>query len=309
MSKIDNLAEEFLVEEEFLSEELNKFYTTQQTYTSQDINEFCCIKNVDGVDFLSVLQNKTIYMKELPKKHYIQISQEYVVNKIILHHVPDSVYTFTMDGQNITTFKKITNFPKLNDYLLDIKNITFRNGSFDDHIDLTKINIVRISYQKGTFNDDDVIHYSLYGYKYNILNQTFEKQNTKYKYFINTIQLFLNNPTKFLTFYAKTIDETKSGNIYLYIEGKMVNNICVNSGKNLETVKINFNNIDNYLKEPTGFEEKYLTEKIISETLNMSKINSVQVASSNVDLWYIIISFLKTYNMYHMNQIFCDWGP
>ncbi len=309
MSKIDNLAEEFLVEEEFLSEELNKFYTTQQTYTSQDINEFCCIKNVDGVDFLSVLQNKEIHMVKFPKKHYIQINQKYAVNKIILHNVPDSVYTFTMDGQNITTFKKITNFPKLNDYLLDIKNITFRNGSFDDHIDLTKINIVRISYQKGTFNDDDVIHYSLYGYKYNILNQTFEKQNTKYKYFINTIQLFLNNPTKFLTFYAKTIDETKSGNIYLYIEGKMVNNICVNSGKNLETVKINFNNIDNYLKKPTGFEEKYLTEKIISETLNMSKINSVQVASSNVDLWYIIISFLKTYNMYHMNKVYCDWEP
>ncbi len=303
MSKIYNLAEEFLVEEEFLSEELNKFYT------SQDINEFCCIKNVDGVDFLSVLQNKTIYMKELPKKHYIQISQEYVVNKIILHHVPDSVYTFTMDGQNIATFKKITNFPKLNDYLLDIKKIQFRNSLFDDHIDLTKIDKVRISYQKGTFNDNDVIHYSLYGYKYNILDQTFEKQNTKYKYFINTIQLLLNNPTKFLTFYAETIDKTKSGNIYLYIEGKMVNNICINSEKNLETIKINFNNIDHYLKKPTGLEEKYLTEKIISETLNMSRIQSVQVASSNVNLNSVTISFLKTYNMYHMNQIFCDWGP
>ncbi len=303
MSKIYNLAEEFLVEEEFLSEELNTFYT------SQDINEFCCIKNVDGVDFLSVLQNKTIYMKELPKKHYIQISQEYVVNKIILHHVPDSVYTFTMDGQNIATFKKITNFPKLNDYLLDIKKIQFRNSLFDDHIDLTKIDKVRISYQKGTFNDNDVIHYSLYGYKYNILDQTFEKQNTKYKYFINTIQLLLNNPTKFLTFYAETIDKTKSGNIYLYIEGKMVNNICINSEKNLETIKINFNNIDHYLKKPTGLEEKYLTEKIISETLNMSRIQSVQVASSNVNLNSVTISFLKTYNMYHMNQIFCDWGP
>ncbi len=303
MSKIYNLAEEFLVEEEFLSEELNTFYT------SQDINEFCCIKNVDGVDFLSVLQNKTIYMKELPKKHYIQISQEYVVNKIILHHVPDSVYTFTMDGQNIATFKKITNFPKLNDYLLDIKKIQFRNSLFDDHIDLTKIDKVRISYQKGTFNDNDVIHYSLYGYKYNILDQTFEKQNTKYKYFINTINLLLNNPTKFLTFYAETIDKTKSGNIYLYIEGKMVNNICINSEKNLETIKINFNNIDHYLKKPTGLEEKYLTEKIISETLNMSRIQSVQVASSNVNLNSVTISFLKTYNMYHMNQIFCDWGP
>ncbi len=303
MSKIYNLAEEFLVEEEFLSEELNTFYT------SQDINEFCCIKNVDGVDFLSVLQNKTIYMKELPKKHYIQISQEYVVNKIILHHVPDSVYTFTMDGQNIATFKKITNFPKLNDYLLDIKKIQFRNSLFDDHIDLTKIDKVRISYQKGTFNDNDVIHYSLYGYKYNILDQTFEKQNTKYKYFINTIQLLLNNPTKFLTFYAETIDKTKSGNIYLYIEGKMVNNICINSEKNLETIKINFNNIDHYLKKPTGLEEKYLTEKIISETLNMSRIQSVQVASSNVNLNSVTTSFLKTYNMYHMNQIFCDWGP
>ncbi len=303
MSKIYNLAEEFLVEEEFLSEELNTFYT------SQDINEFCCIKNVDGVDFLSVLQNKTIYMKELPKKHYIQISQEYVVNKIILHHVPDSVYTFTMDGQNIATFKKITNFPKLNDYLLDIKKIQFRNSLFDDHIDLTKIDKVRISYQKGTFNDNDVIHYSLYGYKYNILDQTFEKQNTKYKYFINTINLLLNNPTKFLTFYAETIDKTKSGNIYLYIEGKMVNNICINSEKNLETIKINFNNIDHYLKKPTGLEEKYLTEKIISETLNMSRIQSVQVASSNVNLNSVTTSFLKTYNMYHMNQIFCDWGP
>ncbi len=299
MSKIANLAEEFLVEEKFLSEELNIFCPTE------DVNDFCCIQNVDGCDFLSILKNKTIYMKDLPKKHYIQITQEYAVNKIILHNVPDSVYTFTIDGQNITTFKKITNFPDLNDYELDIKKINYRNESYEDHIDLRKINEVRISYQKDVFNEDDVIHYSLYGYKYNILNQSFEKQNTKFKYFMNTINLYLNCPTKYLTFYVETIDRTKSGNIYLYIEGKMVNNICIN-GENLRTVKINFNNIDNYLKKPIGIEEKYLTEKIISRTLNLSRIDSVQVASSNVKLYSVISSFFQTYNLQHMNQMFSD---
>lgn len=310
MSKICNLAEEFLVEEEFLSEELNKFYTTN------DINEFCCIKHVDGDDYLSILKNKYINMNSLTKRYFIKIAQEYAFNKIILHNVPDSVYTFTINGNNITTFKKITNFPELNDYILDIKKINFRNNLLNDkielikidennYIDLTKIDQARISYQKGIFNDDDVIHYSLYGYKYDKLNQTFKKQNTKYKYFINTTKLFLNSPTKFITIYAETIDKTKSGNIYFYLDGIMVNNICIKSENN-EYIRINFDKIHNYLIKPSGIEEKYLTEKINLETLNISRINDVQIASSNVKLSDIVVSYFQTYNMKYMNQIFCD---
>lgn len=299
MDKIENLAEEFLVEEEFLSEEFNQFYKTE------DLNEFCCIKNVDGDNYLSMLKNKYIHINLLPKTNYIQITQEYAVNKIILHNVPDSVYTFTINGKNITTFKKITNFEKLNDYVLNIKNINFRNDSFDNHIDFTKIDQVRITYQKDIFNEDNVICYSLYGYKYNRLNKTFEKQNTKYKYFINTTNLNLNLATKYITFFAETIDKTKSGNIYFYLNGTMVNNMCFTSVKH-ESIRINFDKIHNFLIKPSSIQDKYLTEKINSETLNMSKINHIQVAYSNVKLCNVTSSYFQTYSVEHMHQLFCD---
>ena len=309
MTEIDNVVEEFLVEEEFLSEELSKFYTTKDT------NEFCCIKNVDGDDFLSTLKSKNIQIHLLPKNNYIQIAQGYAVNKIILHNVPDSVYTFTINGDNVATFNKITKFPKLNDYVLNIKQISFRNESFDDHIDLTKIHNVRIEYQTNIFNDDDVIHYSLYGYKYNIVDKTFKKQNTKYKYFINTKTFWLDLSTKYLTFLAERIDKTKSGNIYFYLAGIMVNNICIKGEnceiknceiKNCESVRINFNKVHNYPIKPLSFQEKYLTEKINSETLDMSRISHVQVASSNVILYSVEASYFQTYNMKYMNPIFYD---
>ena len=64
----------------------------------------------------------------------------------------------------------------INDYFLDIKKINYRNNSFDDHIDFRKIDNVRISYQRDTFNENDVIYYSLYGYKYDRLTQTFKNK-------------------------------------------------------------------------------------------------------------------------------------
>ena len=333
MSEIDNVVDECLVEEEILSEEFSKVYTTNDT------NEFCCIKNVDGDDFLSTLKNSHKQLKLLPiqshlkkdlipKYWFIQIAQEYAVNKIILHNVPDSDYIFSVNGQNVGTFNKITNFPELNDYVLNIKEtslikrkeIIFRNDeSNEDYLNLERIDNTRIVYEKNIFNDDDVVHYSLYGYKYNMVDKTFEKQkqNTKYKYFINTQNMHFNHPTKYITFLAERIDKTKPGNIYFYLEGIMVNNICINGEnyrdkiyncENYECVRINFNELHNFPIKPVGKENNYLTEKINSETLNMSRISKVQFASSNVILYSVDVSYFLTYNMKYMSLLFCDLG-
>lgn len=299
MSK-SNLAEEFLFEEKITEEEFSNLQL------NNDVNDFCHINEMDGKKYLTTLKSNTLEYSKIPRTNNIKISQNYIVNKIILHDVPDANYLLKINGKNAATFKKIKKNDgndennEYFDYYVDIKNLT--NSVTDEyksycevesHIDLSRIDSFLISYPKNTNFKSEHIHYSLCGIKCDEINNVYKKINTKYRYYLNTIYLSFSHPTYFINFISKTIDPCKKGNIYVYINGVMIKNIIVNNN-DYDIYRINFNDVKKKIKKKfSGTEDKYLSSEIFSKTINLSRVDDLQIAFSNV-----IISSITQFHYY-----------
>lgn len=293
-----NLAEEFLFEEKITEEEFNNLEL------SNDINNYC---HINKNNYLTIIKSNTLTYEKIQHNNNIKISQNYIINKIILHDVPDNNYLLKINGLNVATFKK-----KKNDYCVDIKNVTnsvidkYKSDcKYESHIDLTRIDNFSISYQKNTNIKNEYINYSLYGIYYNEIDNTYEKKNTKYKYYLNTINLYYSHPTYFIDLISKTDDPTKQGNIYFYICGVMVKNIIVNKNT-FDVYRINFENIEKKIKKKYCKQDDYLSLEMISKTINLSRVDNIQIASSNVIIKDITQFYFTTYYLPHMIKIFSD---
>jgi hypothetical protein len=312
MSKKVNLAEEFLFDEKIPEEEFNNLQL------SCDINDYCSINTIDINKYLTILKSNTLEYSKIPQHNYIKITQSYIVKKIILHNVPDTNYLLSFNGVNALTFKKIISnneHKEYNDYYIDIENSS--NSIIDEcksycqyksYINLMNINDIRITYPKNTNFNSEYIYYSLYGLKFNHISETYEEINTKYKYYINTINLFYSNPTYFINLYAKTIDINKQGNIYFYIDGVMIKNIVVtnNIENNFDVYRISFDDIHKNFKKTIGKQDKYLSSELALKTLNFTYINNIQIAFSNVIISDIIQFYYIVYLLPYMTQLFSD---
>lgn len=305
MSK-SNLAEEFLFEEKITEEEFSNLQL------NDDINDFCNINEVNKKKYLTLLKSNILQYSKIPQRNDIRISQNYIINKIILHDVPEANYLLKINGINAATFKKINKNDKYYNYCVDIKNVSNNvidehktHCKYETHIDLTKIDNFSISYPKNTNFKYEFIYYSLYGIKFDEMNNKYEKMNTKYKYFLNTINLNFFHPTYFIDLLSKTQETNKQGNIYVYIDGIMVKNIIVNNN-NFDIQRINFNNIEKIINKKCGKQDEYLSSEMSLKTINLSHVNNLQIAFSDVIIDNITQFYFTTYSLPHMTKLFCD---
>ena len=298
------LAENFFLEEKIAEEESGILHF------DKNINNFCHIKTINNVNYVNILEPNILNSRDISQHNYIQITQQYIVNKIILHDIPNSYFTLSLNGHNVATFKKIMN---TNDYVIDIfkctnelfntiKNSLSYPQNLDikrsEYLNLTKIDNVRISYPKDTIFNNKYISYTLYGYKYNLITDTFDYINTKYKYYINTVNLYFKHPTNFINFNIEVIDKNTNGNLYFYIDGIMIKNIRIEPNDTYK--RINFDNINHIIKRPYGIENDYITDDMLKQTLNLSCINHIQFALSNVKLYNISQFYFNIYQLPEM---------
>lgn len=308
MSK-SNLAEEFFCEEKITEEEFSNLQL------NIDIDNFCCVNEIDSKKYLTILKSNTLDYLKIPQVNYIKITQDYLIKKIVLHNVPETNYLLKINGTNAATFKKISCVnpdPVLNnyDYYVDIENLSnciidiFKSNN-KTYIDSMKIDNLCISYPKNTNFNNEYIYYTLGGIKFNQMNETFEEINTKYKYYLNTTGLYFSHPTYFINVLAKKQNPNKEGNIYFYINGIEIKNLVVSNDKQ-DIYRINFNDIDKIIKKKYAQQDKYLSSKIASQTINLSRVNDFQIAFSNVIIKDITQFYYNVYSLPEMVQLFSD---
>lgn len=306
MSNFTELAEEFLVNEQIpeeVSGDLLELSTNPNNYYSIiNMNDKSYNENYHTNQFVNLLSSKTFNLNKMPKNNYIKITQNYLIEKIILHNVPDSTYLLNINGSNTITFKKITSNENLNDYCADITNthnktISIYKTDTHTYIDNTQIDNLRITYNSDTRFNSNYVYYSLYGYP----NNKFKKINTKYKYYLNTTSLYFSHPTYFINLLVKTTDNP--GKIYFYIEGKMYANIKVSSNfygiKRIQFDKINKSEFRNNEKV-----EIFLSDEIKSNTINMSSQNDITISHENIQIDSIEQFYYKTMTFPLMTNVF-----
>lgn len=304
-----------LIDEQNIDEE---FCDLPNDYDMTNVNEYCYIGSNANEKYLSILKSKNFSYSKFKKYNYIQISQQYIVKKIILHNMPMSTYTLQLNGVDTLIFEK--NLLD-NDYQIDIEQSS--SAIIDKYksscekkscINLMNIDNVRIIYDKNVNFDCDYIQYSLCGHKIsNIDNKSQEtpeineinETNTKYKYYINTIVLDFNHPTKFINVVAKTKNPNKNGNIYLYVDGVMIKNIIVSENK-FNNYCIRFDCNKNINKYYYGVQNNYLSNQISTNTINLSRVDHCQIACSNVEINYLTQFYFITYILPYMNQLYAD---
>lgn len=305
MSK-SNLAEEFLFEEKITDEE---FSNLQLDY---NIDNYCYINEIDKIKYLTILKSNTLLYSKIPQNNNIKISQNYIIKKIILHNVPESNYLLIINCENAATFVKINKNDIYYDYEVNIEYLTnnvidkYKSCSeYESHVNLMKIDNFTISYQKNTNFNCEYIYYSLYGIKYDEINDKYEKINTKYKYYLKTIKLNFSHPTMFIDLILKKNNPNKPSNIYFYIDGIMIKNIIINND-DFNTCRINFDNIQKLIKKKYTIEDKYLSSFMVSKTINLSYVNDIQIAYNNVIIERITQFYFNTYSLPHMSLMFSD---
>jgi len=183
-----------------------------------------------------------------------------------------------------------------------IKKFNISNG----FIDTSKIDNIRIIYSDDIPFYDDYIYITYYGYFYNPINEQLENVNTRWKHYVNNISLYFNHPTQSITFYFNQ-DNLTGGCIQLYFDGILVKNVNVDKfDKDNKFKTIYLHDTKNFFNLKSGIENNYLNNFMNNNSVNLSRINSVELVYHNVDIIYIQQNFFVSYYLPSMAKIFSD---